>query len=635
MTKRLENHWLPTPQRSIDPDGKTIAMDSFLLEEKAFISIVVREIVQNVLDARKIDVSSGKRKTATLKITILDENNGLSRETLDKYTAPLLGHLKAANHDAKLMSEEYCGALVIEEFETTGLIGETEDSRYNHNEEMQRWNNFWHGEAKEIKGGKSLGRRGQGKITYHLASGASTVLAVSNQEDGASDLLFGKCIFRKTHELKGKYFTRHAFWCDQKIVGSDVQPIPIGCRETLKQFKSDFKISRTSEHGTSWVIPFIPPKKFTAERILKELIREFFIAVLNADIIFDVGGKRIDASNLEEAITTYNAFEGEHLEYVKWLITGIAKRPNEIDLENTWYVGSDDPASEDALDDEELEECKKLFESGKTITFNVPIPITHKSGRETESNVIVFLSYRPDAASTIELYSRDSLMIEEERWLKNAPGKFFGALIAVEDEIVDFLGCAEEASHLKWNPQLQDLRDKYTDPNATLSKVRRSLPALARLLLEQENRIYDDIFNDLMTVPGTKPEKKSKKKKKKRSKPGGGSGLPGTQPLLSISQTGGELTLSAGAGFSRVTCPEIITFSLAYKTLEGTGDSFKEYHRFDFDLSDKKQHKFTEKDCSVVSSDLNQIELSVTDPNFNLIVTGFSEHSLALQVRRS
>jgi hypothetical protein len=634
MTQRLENHWLPTQQRRSDPSGKTIAMDSFLLEEKDFISIVVREIVQNVLDARKVDVSSGQRKTATLKIAILNENDGLSRATLDKYTAPLLGHLEAANHDAKLMSEDYCGALVIEEFETTGLIGETEDSRYNLDEDLQRWNNFWHGEAKEIKGGRSLGRRGQGKITYHLASGASTVLAVSNQEDGASDLLFGKCIFRKTHELDDKFYNRHAYWCEQKKIDEDVQPTPIVCRETLKQFKSDFKISRTSEHGTSWVIPFIPLHNFTDERILQELIREFFIAVLKADIIFDVGGKRIDASNLEEAITTYKAFSGERLEYVNWLITGLAKRPNEIDLDNTWFVGSDDPASEDALDDEDLEICKNLFESGDTITFNVPIPITHKSGRKTESNVIVFLSYRPDAVSTIELYSRDSLMIEEERWLKNAPGKFFGALIATEDEIVDFLGCAEEASHLKWNPLSQDLRDKYVEPNATLSMVRRSLPALARLLLEQENRIYDDIFNDLMTIPGAEPKKKSKKKKKKRSKAGGGSGSPGTQPLLSISQTGGTLTLSAGSGFSRVTCPEVISFSLAYKTLEGTGDSFKGYHRFDFDLSDKKQHKFTEKDCSVVSSDLNQIELSVADPNFNLTVTGFSEHSLALQVRR-
>lgn len=634
MKKKLVNHWLTMPQRFGDPDGKTIAMDSFLLEEKDFISIVVREIVQNVLDARKVDVSSGKRKTATLKFTIVDENGGLKRETLDKYTSPLLCHLAAANHDPKLMSEEYCGALVIEEFETTGLIGETEDSRFNLNEDLQRWNNFWYGEAKEIKSGKSLGRRGQGKITYHLASGASTVLAVSNQEDGASDLLFGKCIFRNTHKLDDKFYNRHAYWCEHKTVGGDVLPIPISCRETIKQFKSDFKISRTSEHGTSWVIPFIPLNNFTNERILQELIREFFIAILNADIIFDVGGKRIDASNLEEAITTYKAFSGERLEYVNWLITGLAKRPNEIYLENTWFVGSDDPASEEALDDEDLENCKKLFESGDTITFNVPIPITYKSGRETESNIIVFLSYRPDAVSTIELYSRDSLMIEEERWLKNAPGKFFGALIAVDDEIVDFLGCAEEASHLKWNPQLQDLRDKYAEPNATLSMVRRSLPALAKLLLEQENRIYDDIFSDLMTVPGAEHEKKSKKKKK-RSKPGGGGGLTGTQPLLSINQTGGSLTLSAGAGFSRLTCPEVITFSLAYKTLEGTGDSFKEYHRFDFDLSDKKQHKFTEKDCSIVSSDLNQIELSVADPNFNLTVTGFSEHSLALQVRRT
>ena len=634
MNKKINDHWYFTPQLPSHPDGKTIAMDSFLLEEKEFISIVVREIVQNVLDARKVDAASGKRKTATLKIRVADHNDGLTYEALLKYTSPLKGHLEAANHNPDLISKEYCGALVIEELETTGLTGETEDSRYSIDEDHQRWNNFWHGEAKEIKAGRNLGRRGQGKITYHLASGASTVLALSNQEDGASDLLFGKCIFQKTHKLDGRFYNRHAYWCDQKDVAGDVLPIPISNRETLKQFKSDFKISRTSEHGTSWVIPFIPVKHFTAERILKELISEFFIAILHGDIIFDVCGKRVDSSNLQDSITSFKVFSGERLDYINWLISGLAIKPNEIDLDNTWYVGSEEAASEDALDAEDLEICKKLFETGDPITFNVPIPITHKSGKKIESSVTVFLSYKPDADSTHELYSRDSLNIEEERWLKYAPGKFFGAVIALDDEIVDFLGCAEEASHLKWNPQLADLRDKYTEPNTTLSMVRRSLPALARLLLEQESRIYDDIFNDLMTVPSAETANK-KKKTKKRSKSGGGTGQPGTQPLLSITQTGGTLTVSAGAGFSRVSCPEVITFALAYKTLEGTGDSFKEYHRFDFDLSDNKQHKLTGKYCSVVSADLNQIELNVDDPNFNLTVTGFSEHSLALQVRRT
>ena len=634
MSKTIEDHWYCTRQALGDPDGKTIAMDSFLLEEKDFVSIVVREIIQNVLDARKIDAASGKRKTATLKINIVDHKDGLSTDTLLDYTSQLEGHLEAANHELNYKSKDFCGALVIEEFETTGLTGTVDNSRFSDEPDYQRWNNFWHGEAKEIKAGRSLGRRGQGKITYHLASGTSTVLALSNQQDGESNLLFGKCIFRETHELDGKYYNRHAFWCAEKDASGDIQPVPIDNTETLKKFKNDFKISRGHEDGTSWVIPFIRLSEFTSDRILKEIIKEFFIAILHGDIVCDVCGTRVDASNLEDTMMSLEVFSGERLEYVKWLISGLAIKPNQIELNSSWYAGSEMPASEDALDDEDLEICKKLFEDGDTITFKVPIPITRSGKAKIESAVTAFLAYKPDAESTHELYSRDSLMIEEERWLKPVPGKFFGALIALEDEIVDFLGCAEEASHLKWNPQLTDLQKKYDDRTTTLSMVRRSLPALARLLLEQESRIYDDIFNDLMTVPGAAAEKKAKKKRK-RSKTGIRTGRPGSQPLLSVDQTGGILMVSAGPGFSKVSCPEVISFALAYKTLEGTGDSFREYHHFDFDLSDSKQHPFEVKKCSVVSADLNQVELNVEDPDFTLRVPGFSEHSIALQVRRT
>ena len=69
MTKRLENHWLPTAQRSIDPDGKRLQWIA-LLEVKDFISIVVREIVANV-QTRKTDVSLGNGKPLRLKLLFL------------------------------------------------------------------------------------------------------------------------------------------------------------------------------------------------------------------------------------------------------------------------------------------------------------------------------------------------------------------------------------------------------------------------------------------------------------------------------------------------------------------------------------------------------------------------------------
>ena len=63
MEKGPEEFWVFSPQRFRDPDGKTLAMDSFLLEAKDPTSIVFREIVQNLLDARIFDHGTGQRKT--------------------------------------------------------------------------------------------------------------------------------------------------------------------------------------------------------------------------------------------------------------------------------------------------------------------------------------------------------------------------------------------------------------------------------------------------------------------------------------------------------------------------------------------------------------------------------------------
>ena len=57
---KLNDKWHFSEKRPTDPDDKTLAIDNFLLEERDGTDILVREIVQNVLDVRKED-SEGKK----------------------------------------------------------------------------------------------------------------------------------------------------------------------------------------------------------------------------------------------------------------------------------------------------------------------------------------------------------------------------------------------------------------------------------------------------------------------------------------------------------------------------------------------------------------------------------------------
>ena len=76
--------------------------------------------------------------------------------------------------------------------------------------------------------------------------------------------------------------------------------------------------------------------------------------------------------------------------------------------------------------------------------------------------------------------------------------------------------------------------------------------------------------------------------------------------------------------------PGIIKIEFAYSLLGEKGNPFKEYHHFDFDLADKK-FKFNTRGCNIKANHLNNIELEITNHNFNLDIEGFEDNSIAIR----
>ena len=629
-----EKNWLFSPKRRTDSKGKTLAIDNFQQEDKEFPNIFFREVIQNVLDARRREIEDGRCKHAHLDINLLGLNGGLSKEVLQKYTGDIEGHLNAAGHSCSL--EDNLTALVIEEIGTTGLTGKTVDSHYESSETDQRWNNFWGGEGLEVKTKKSLGRRGQGKITYHLASDASSVFAYTNQEKGgATGLLFGKCIFKGTYKYEEVPYNRHAYFCSDITIDNDKQPIPITDKSVINDFITDFNITRKEQPGTSWVIPHVSEGIMNKESIVRAIVSEFYIAINNEDISFSVDGIMVNKEYLFDIFDTYEVFKNaEDKEFAKWLISVKNNELNLFHLHKCWFVGANQLLNEKALDDEDITSCRSLFEKQDSIAFRVPIPVTRKGEKENYSHVTVFIQSMPDNQKTTESYIRDCLIIEQERYLRGVPGKFFGAVIAEDESIVDFLGSAEEASHLKWNPKAASLSDKYEKHQDTLSMVRRSLPILAGFLIQQESKVYDDVFSSLMAIPSPskdlplKPKKKLKLKKKPKSTP-----RPRSSYQVEVSQEKGKLKIESGSSFFSKKIPLELNITLAYATLSGEGDAFNQYHWYDFDLSNKKLYPIDAiAGCNVLYHDNNTINIEIVDPVFELNIEGFTDDILLIRV---
>ncbi len=591
--------------------------------------MVIRELVQNVLDARLPNHCTGQLGFARIRIKCISGKNGLDVQSMKKMCAPVIPHLESSGHDSKGWGDEDIGALVIEETGTTGLIGKTDESHYDGSDRSeQRWNRFWFGEADESKSGGSLGRRGQGKITYHLASGTYSVFALTTQSGGAKDLLFGKTIFAKTHNIGSDRYSRHSYYCEKGEVLGEMQPLPITDKKRVASFKKVFDINRNSDDsGTTWVIPYVNFSTWKTKYLIESIVSEFYIAICNGAISFDLEGMSIDQNNLNEVLNKYKIFKTDaQLEYVKWVIDSLNAGPESITLSKDWFDKKNQPAKQSCLDEKEFEKASKDFRNGKTVSFRVPIPLVLKSGNETSSFVQVYLQNKEEKNKTYEEYVRECLLISEEKGLVLIPGKYFGLMIATDIKIVDFLGCAESASHLKWNQKNPALEDNYKRYQETLSMVRSSLPCLGLLLSEITSKETDEIFDDILSLPKPKGAPKKKAKSRIPNPPG----PPRVLQPLKFEQNGSKIVVDQGPGFSALLLPSQTTLEFAYDTL-GEVNAFKQYKHFDFDFGVEKQFKIKTHGCVVESKDSNIIELKIIDNSFRLEIVGFDDAKLLIK----
>ncbi len=625
-------HWHFAEQRLDHVDDETTVSKNFARESRQLVGVFVREFFQNVLDARVND-ANGKQVTPHVRIAFCDSGTGLSARALSKLHDGLHNHLIAAGHERDLWSDARANALVLEEFGTSGLIGDTTNSRAKGTDE--RWGNFWFGEGQRTKRGSSLGRAGQGKITYHLISGAQSVFALTNQNNGASDLLFGKCIVQQTHRVDDKDYLRHGYW---PRIGERDQPLPHDDTDQISAVKSTFGLSRNGESGTSWVIPYVDIEAFNKERLIAEILRDFFFSIMAGALTVDVMGTVINESNIAETIAAYpiKDLPGGFVSFLEDAITLPDDDPAFIRVGSDWYgKGTETPMLDAAITDQDLEKARNILDQQGIVAVRIPVSISPIGREKLSSGIAVFLKKPDELTKTEEIYVRSGLVIGEEHHLRNAPGCFFGLMRATDPDISEFLGFAEEASHMKWNRREREVTKRYNQVNQTIASVRHSLPKLAKLLLGHTSGRHDDALIDFLSIPASGESGRQAKSTKKKGKSGGGEGGGGPKKSparFQINQTGSIWTLTPGPGAKDLAYPVELRIDLAYATMPGEGNPFKVYHHFEFDLANEDTHNIVLRNGTIHSRDLNRLELEFTNDDFKLVIDGFSEHALKSRI---
>lgn len=605
------------------PDDAALAMKNFRRESTELPELFVRELIQNVMDARIEPVQMPTR----IAIKIVDDASGLDVHTFTNVVKELEPHLNAADHKGERNYGKPT-ALIVEEFGTRGLTGKVDNSRAQG--EAERWANFWHGEGKRSKQGKSLGRAGQGKITYHMASAASTLLAYSIRAgEKPSETIFGKCIVQKSHQIGSTYYMRHGYWC-KLGTASKLQPLPAIDGPEITDFRQSFCLERINgELGTSWVIPF-PVASFAKEPLIRAVLKGFHFSILKGALVVDICGQEISKSNVDALIKHYvpdTALSPAFVEFLKGVVVADEKLVANAD----WKFTAGDVLDPAAFDETELNRLKKRFEEGHAVAVRFPLKLIRIGGKRVDTFFDVHLCRPEHLTRTEEIYIRSDLVIADEKWLKDVPGKALGAVLADDDAISEFLGYAEEASHLKWTAAEDDLLSRYERSSARegLSRVRRALPRLYRLLAGHAGGIDEDALAHILAVPNFSGGSKRTLRagnKQKNEKPviQGPKDKPKANPKPFIfTDISDGIRIKAGA-LKLVSGQEAI-IRFAYARVAGEGDPFSRYHPFDFDLADEATIKIPVlKGITVIDREQNRLSLQIDDPDFEIVITGFS-----------
>lgn len=611
--------WQFRPLNPNENSGASTVDDNFAVEERTSVEILVRETLQNPLDARG---APGDLVRVSYRIVSLDASRS-------HFAKALFGGGWEQHATAGRLRENGIPAsvrfLVIEDFGTTGLEGTYKDSSVDGDRE--NWNAFWFREGEGAKQSKSNGGAGQGKITLYLASEVRSVIALTRRRTDQRELLFGCCRFRRNYRLVDGSTTR---WAKEARWGAtsnpEVQAIPVTDARLIDAVKSELGLLRGDQPGTSFIVP-LPLADITEDGLREAVINEFFFAISRGRLEVTVGDVVLDKATIagQADALAHPRLTSGYRNFLALSATRIGQ-PAFAVAKSTWAKKADATA----FPPEILEKLKNTFELGESIWVDFPLMIRPSGGKAGETRFRVFLQQDPELEKSEELFVRQDLAIDGEKKLRSIKAVMpVMALTFIDDPVLsDLLVCAEEPTHRTWNAQRPKVKANYAAPGDALSVVRNAAAKLIGLIAPLGKRdetalaiYFADPSSSLQTKKGAKGDQPEKEK----PGPPFPSDIPPARPkpVRLTTQPDGfsvQAYTQEGAPFVSLDC----TAELAYATVHG--DSFALWDAADFWLGDEVAFPVASNSVSGLVRDGNIMRFRLDSPDARLTVGGFDKN---------
>ena len=598
--------WQFTIKRPIDKSRNSSA-DKFFSSQPE-VEALVRESIQNSLDAR-VDSKSPVK----VRFYIGNGDTKLNAsQTAEWLTEDIWEHYSASLNGLRDIPKEIssCSFLTYEDFNTTGLTGDI-----NQSSEVEGINNpfyyFFRAEnqsGKAFETGATLGTHGLGKVSFLMSSNVKTLFALTNRNTDNKSYLAGISTL-KFHKVNDIDFQPDG-WFGEFGSNPDDVPLPIDQDENdyiFDRFKTTFHLSRSSEIGTSMVIPMLHENiQYDALKI--NIIQEYFAAIMDKSLIVEI----CDNDDNPGCILDFNNLIPELEKIDEDDFNDVVRLRSNIELATEYFLT--------LTNDQELDGSQviklSLYEGSPQWSSNLlPETVITKMTSVLANNESIFVrvpvlinddipSYFDIAIKKFEeANNRNTLFIRNNNIIKKANDriKISGYVTQVyihHSPLSEFLGLAEDPSHQNWSefqPGFKEDGGKYAP--SLLRFVKNCCNSIIKLIQKEDtdfdlytladyfnvnSESYTDLRGKEEEDDGENKEEedeeiddRNKKKKKKRKK-------TYFQPYSEITPTESGFNVS---GIDTLIDKRKFSLAAAYDS-ESTSDPFNLHKPFDFELKD-------------------------------------------------
>lgn len=572
---------------------------------------VVRESVQNVLD-----VSLDPTEPARVRFTLIEPS--ASESTCEEWFDGLMHHLQqpAAGVPDAPKPDETCRYLLIEDFNTSGLVGDYKAPYVPGTE--NNFVNFLYHDGLTGKTAKKLGSRGVGKIVLLLASRARTIFAYTIRTGNSSGqpLLVGKSLlkFRQVNDI---LYKPASYFIESWPEGGARNPVV--AEAELNRFRNSFTLSRSDETGLSVVVPYLD-QSISLEELRLAVVEEYHFAILSGKLIVELAdGKlveKIDADHIPDV-------GDEELSARVALAQYAISNPNPTLQTMAPAPGKTQKLTDTLISEEVRRAILEALNQHDRIAVRCHLYIHPKDDEPVPTWCDVYFE-------TVENVHQRPVFMRELLPISGVgkPCSQLRALVLIRSgPLADMLRAAEGANHTQWSPRTDNFKKAYKGRLGEIEFVSTCLIRLVEIARGNATEPVGGISTYFFSAPLDDEGGKSKQKGKKK---------PGAKPEKTdppdddpkpigyvFNEDIGGFTLH---GDPEKPVPKRITVRVAYDVVRGS--PWSDYDPDDFDFrklrSDVKVNSY---EANIERPDPgNRLVIKPVSNDFKVVVTGFNKY---------